>query len=84
MKKIVMGVVFIAMACFILPGASFAGKKAQTGDRDGTPDRERLKDGSCQDLIQPNSSVLLVAGKRAQSGDRDGTPDRKRLKDKSC
>jgi len=61
-----------------------AGKKAQTGDRDGTPNRDRLKDGSCQDLIQSNNDLLILAGKRAKTGDRDGTPDRDRRRDGSC
>ena len=86
MKKVLAGIVFVLMACLIVPGVGLAGKKAQTGDRDGTPDQDRLRDGSCNDLIQPNSTWLLAAGKK--TGDQDGTPDQDRdqdrLRDGSC
>jgi hypothetical protein len=84
MKKIFAGIAFLVMASLLVPGVGLAGKKAQDGDQDGTPDRDRLKDGSCNDLVQPNTTWLFVAGKKAKTGDQDGTPDRDRLKDGSC
>lgn len=84
MKKLVTGIVLVIMACLVAPSNTLAGKKAQTGDRDGTPDRERLEDGSCQDLTPQNSNLLIMAGKKARTGDRDGTPDRDRRRDGSC
>ena len=68
----------------MLAAPAIAGKKAKTGDQDGTPDRDRARDGSCQDLIQPINDMVILAGKKAKTGDQDGTPDRDRARDGSC
>ena len=84
MKKLITGIAFVLMVCLLVPGFSMAGKKAQTGDQDGTPDRDQLRDGSCRDLVTPPPVWLFAAGKK--TGDQDGTPDQDldRLKDGSC
>ncbi len=80
MKKVLTGFAISLLASLIISGAALAAGGAQTGDRDGTPDRDR--DDSCLESIENNSASQLFVRNGKGTGDRDGTPDRDR--DDSC
>ena len=73
-----------ALAMLASPAMAQHGKNIGDGTGDGTPDRDRLRDGSCLDLTGGVPGNLLAGHHGNRSGDRDGTPDRDRLKDGSC
>lgn len=86
MKKTIITLFCVIAACCIFSTTGLAGQGAQSGDRDGTPDRDRLRDGSCQDLLQGDDDIFILVSSSQGTGDRDGTPDRDqdRLRDGSC
>ena len=84
MKKLLTGFAVSLMASLIISGAALAAGGAQTGDRDGTPDQDRDRDGSCLDAVEQNNTSLLLVRKGKGTGDKDGTPDQDRDRDGSC
>ena len=72
-----------AVVMMTMPAMAGNGKESQGSNSRGTGDRDRLKDGSCQDAIE-HSTDLQVVARQSKSGDRVGTPKRDRLKDGSC
>lgn len=84
MKKLFKGFGLSLMASLIISSAAIAAGGAQTGDRDGTPDQDRGRDGSCLESTPQNDSMLLFVVNGNGTGDRDGTPDQNRDKDESC
>jgi len=79
----IISIVSAAAILGMLAGPVMAGTESKSGDQDGSPDRDRAKDGSCQELILANT-LLILAGTESKSGDQDGSPDRDRAKDGSC
>jgi hypothetical protein len=56
-----------------------ASKRSRSGDRDGTPDRDRRRDGSCQQAIELNEYNQILAADQLRIRDliklilQDGT-----------